>query len=733
MSAYQSSKNNTFSFYQPSSSPSPSQSQSQSQPQSQTSGEAQNTGGTMASTLTLPTNPPPSQMGMDHHMNSAENNMDAKSHLSSRSDARSNKNSAVMARAREYNRIIDEKRTVKDRVRKTGQCIFPSAPGDTNNNNNNERNQKSVSPSQQSHASSSMHRAELAARDAISGSGNSRSTSRSSPSPIHPSGSSGSVSRSPSPPNHVDSNSQSNPRSQKHASSKNSNRGQTPMPAAAENNPIVTPELLVDALSGHEDGLLAIAERLMSHYDSGYDAMGEAIIDAFADVQKLFQHVVEAAHMEGAAHEANRREEEISKLKLIIEENGGDPNVSLENHSSNEINNNNGKTPTNNKDNNNNGQQDTSTPMRHEEFIDQDVRDELRKAIRDGKVLTEKNEHSQCYNLYEKACHSASALLPVDSDHRGRLQLSIARAESMTPERACAILKYVMDDVLRSGLNANSKVVMPDPSQRGDCVLERPTRKSRLKDPDPYSSASKSTWGGGNNSSGPGSPADGMGGAGSPTDGNVLQSADEALASLVEEMKEVLGAPVYDCSPLQDVAGRFWIALADAQRDGTRNEERLEQKLATLKAEFLLAREEWEEKYNSAVANCQTYKKKLKSARENQMLESARAGMKHSVKNASSREREDYFDGDDSPGGNIKSVASFGSIAYHARNIVGSFSCTGTENSQERSHRGGHRRMASDLSEPPSIISSNKTTQSSVSNNNFRSPGGGRYRRRNDL
>ena len=54
--------------------------------------------------------------------------------------------------------------------------------------------------------------------------------------------------------------------------------------------PVVTPELLVDALSGHEDGLLAIAEKLMEHYDAGYDVMGEAIIDAFADVQKLFQH-----------------------------------------------------------------------------------------------------------------------------------------------------------------------------------------------------------------------------------------------------------------------------------------------------------------------------------------------------------------------------------------------------------------------------------------------------------
>ena len=98
----------------------------------------------------------------------------------------------------------------------------------------------------------------------------------------------------------------------------------TPGTQQGEDNKI-TPELLVDALSGHEDGLLSIAERLMTHYDSGYDAsefrferyfassegecqtnaillsststlsVGEAIIDAFADVQKLFQHVVEVS------------------------------------------------------------------------------------------------------------------------------------------------------------------------------------------------------------------------------------------------------------------------------------------------------------------------------------------------------------------------------------------------------------------------------------------------------
>ena len=68
-------------------------------------------------------------------------------------------------------------------------------------------------------------------------------------------------------------------------------------PPAVPNGPVVTPELLVDALSGHEDGLLAIAEKLMEHYDSGYDVMGEAIIDAFADVQKLFQHGTKMNHV----------------------------------------------------------------------------------------------------------------------------------------------------------------------------------------------------------------------------------------------------------------------------------------------------------------------------------------------------------------------------------------------------------------------------------------------------
>lgn len=300
---------------------------------------------------------------------------------------------------------------------------------------------------------------------------------------------------------------------------------------------VVSPELLVDALSGHEDGLLAIAERLMEHYDSGYDAMGEAIIDAFADVQKLFQHVVEAAHMEGAAFEASRREEEMKELRkqagqgrLIPEDE--DPALPTDGANSN-------------------------GPTRHDEFIDQDVKDCLTDAIKDGVSLRNSNKHDECYRLYEQACQSASALLPVDSDHRGRLQLSIARAESMSPDRACAILRYAMDDVLRSGLRAG-KSPLPDVSKRADVVLSKPKGHPSMN-----------------------------GSTGQP---GVVQSSEEALASLVEEMKEILGAPVYENTPLQGVARRFWTALADAQKSQLRNEERLEQNLGKLKGDYLLAR-----------------------------------------------------------------------------------------------------------------------------------------------
>jgi len=306
-----------------------------------------------------------------------------------------------------------------------------------------------------------------------------------------------------------------------------------------EENPehaIVTPELLVDALSGHEDGLLAIAERLMEHYDSGYDVMGEAIIDAFADVQKLFQHVVEAAHMEGAAFEASRREQEMAELRRQAA--AGElaaPEAQIE-----------PPMPSPN-----------GGPNRHDEFIDQDVKDVLTEAIRKGALLREGNKHMECYELYEQACQSASALLPVDSDHRGRLQLSIARAESMSADRACAILRYAMDDVLRSGMRAG-RVPLPDPSKRADVVLSKPKGHPSM--------------------------------SGVTGQAGVVQSSDEALASLIEEMKEIMGAPVYNDTPLQSVARRFWSALNDAQKTQQKNEEKLEQNLAKLKGEFLLAK-----------------------------------------------------------------------------------------------------------------------------------------------
>lgn len=487
---------------------------------------------------------------------------------------------------------------------------------------------------------------------------------------------------------------------------------------------VVTPELLVDALSGHEDGLLAIAERLMEHYDSGYDAMGEAIIDAFADVQKLFQHVVEAAHMEGAAFEAQRREEEEMKRRSAE---GGDRDRDREeydpalgvSHAAATPGAKDGaggagggpQTPNGAGGGANNANSGPSP--RHDEFIDQDVRDVLLDAVRRGQSLRSAGRHMECYALYERACHSASALLPVDSDHRGRLQLSVARAESMGPDRACAILKYAMDDVLRSGLSATQGGGrLPDPSQRGDCVLDRPKPRPMslgrsVEDEDDRSL---------------GSSAKAPGGA------VVLQSSEEALASLVEEMKEVMSAPVYEGAPLQDVASRFWDALGEAQRSSVRNEEKLEQKLGELKAEFLIQKMEWEEKLSTNNEELDRLQHKYQRLKEEtaavqspQYLDQARSRLgqmdptndQHpggrgnnsggglSVCGGSDFHLRDRVGGGDgipgAPGdggdsaasprfsrvgtgglSGANSVASFGSgLAQHAKSLVGAMSCVG--------------------------------------------------------
>ena len=97
-----------------------------------------------------------------------------------------------------------------------------------------------------------------------------------------------------------------------------------------------------------------------------------------------------------------------------------------------------------------------------------------------------------------------------------------------------------------------NRLPLPDPSQRADVVLNRPK--------------------------------------GVVTGATGVQSSEEALNSLVEEMREVLQAPVYNNTPLQNVAKRFRAALAEAQKTQQKNEEKLEQNLAKLKGDFLLAR-----------------------------------------------------------------------------------------------------------------------------------------------
>ena len=378
----------------------------------------------------------------------------------------------------------------------------------------------------------------------------------------------------------------------------------------AAGNAVVTPDLLVNALSGHEDGLLAIAERLMEHYDSGYDVMGESIIDAFADVQKLFQHVVEAAHMEGAAYENARREDEVERLKDLVKRNDLAVDDTADNYLESDK-----EKPSTSPDGHHHSSQ------RHEELIDQEVKDVIRAAIQKGNELigrkriptttesdTTKNnnnidlrKHKEVHQIYTDACNNASALLPVDSDHRGRMQLSIARAEGMSDDRAIAILRYVMDDVLRSG-GITGKGNSIDGAgggpggtgKRKDCVLARPTPRSRsdnLHSDDNSASCSNHEPTNGSMSSSPAAELISSGGVDGGVSATIRQSADEVLANLVEEMKEVLSAPIYsDAKPLQDVGKRFWEALDEAQKGYGRTEENLEQRLGQLKAEFLIAR-----------------------------------------------------------------------------------------------------------------------------------------------
>mmetsp|Transcript_13142 Transcript_13142/g.19165 ORF Transcript_13142/g.19165 Transcript_13142/m.19165 type:complete len:197 (+) Transcript_13142:3-593(+) len=186
-------------------------------------------------------------------------------------------------------------------------------------------------------------------------------------------------------------------------------------------------------------------------------------------------------------------------------------------------------------------------------------------------------------------------------------------------------------------------------------------------------------------------------------------------------MKEILNAPVYDHSPLQNVAERFWTALSEAQKSNLKNEERLEQKLATLKAEFLLAREEWEEKYNTVSHKCDSYKRRTERMRQSKYMERAKQGVAAVGGEFSSD--EDYYSGDgrstlDSP----RSGRAGSAVSSYAKSFVGSFSCGARGRSNPKYFNGstsgsGVCSSPRDTSPPSANSSHLRKTLSSNSNN----------------
>lgn len=488
-------------------------------------------------------------------------------------------------------------------------------------------------------------------------------------------------------------------------------------PLADDEPPIVTPELLVDALSGHEDGLLAIAERLMEHYDGGYDVMGEAIIDAFADVQKLFQHVVEAAHMEGAAFEAERAREERHQTTGDGYDVPGDTN-NMTNATETYT-----EFPLRNQLSTETAQEHSqqlnpSGPSRHDEIIDTDVREILREALNLGTQKLNHLEYVEAFSLFENACQSSSSLLPVDSDHRGRLQLSIARAESMNPEKGCAILRYAMDDVLRSGLRFNPPS-SSDQEKRND--YRQPLRTvpdDTFVDTSGFGSEkgmSQQQFTPGTqgrkslaesirvDDSHPQSMANSLG-----------YSHEEALASLVEEFKECLSAPIYENSPLHDISRRFWNVLGDAQMNAAGREEDLENELARIKGEFLMAKAEWEEKLSEATGEVEEYKSKYleaETAKQQQYMDQARL---KAARLPTAFGNRDIASLSGSPREKASSVASFGSgLAQHARSVVDTLNCYSA--GDRRSTNLPSRRGTS--SSTPSMVSASSATRSVASKN----------------
>jgi len=490
-------------------------------------------------------------------------------------------------------------------------------------------------------------------------------------------------------------------------------------PEEEEEQAIVTPEMLVDALSGHEDGLLAIAERLMEHYDGGYDVMGEAIIDAFADVQKLFQHVVEAAHMEGAAFEANRAREDRERSQdsgMSFSYDAGDGAGSYT------------EFPSEKKNRGKPQDQAHSPagPTRHDEIIDSDVRDLLKEALSLGSQKLSNREYVDAYATFENACHSASSLLPVDSDHRGRLQLSIARAESMSPDKGCAILRYAMDDVLRSGLRPTGKV---EYGKRNDYRQPLPGAEDEEQLSEKYTgekpvSANDDHYKGADSNHHytphfmqkknlAESIRVDAGGRYMQASGAPGYSHEEALSSIVAEFKEFLGAPMYENTPVQDISRRFWNVLANVQLSSAKREEELENELGRIKGEFLLAKAEWEEKLSEATSEVEVYKEKYleaESAKQQQYMEQARSS-------AAKLPSQSFRAGFESPSMSSRkekasSVASFGSgLAQHARSVVDSLSCYGAVDKRSTGSMSRHAASSS----TPSMVSASSATRSSSS------------------
>jgi len=449
----------------------------------------------------------------------------------------------------------------------------------------------------------------------------------------------------------------------------------------------------------------------MQNYDSGYDIMGESIIDALADVQKVFQHVVEAAHMEGAAYENARREDEVERLRNIIKINNLDVDGGNAATPGSKVGTKDGSGGTNNplsvggslsKGKGGKTSPSAGLPL-HDEFIDQDVLDVLRSAIRQGNEFVGKkankgddNRHTEVYKIYREACSNAAALLPVDSDHRGRLMLSVARAEGMVPDKACAILRYVMDDVSRSGLGGHTGHVgssEKEQQKRGDCVLNRPMQSSSQEQQLPLHQQLVSS-------------STSLSASNFPIG---RQSANEVLANLGEEMREVLSAPAYEETPLHDITNRFWIALGETQKGYGLVEEKLEQKLGAIKGEFLLAREEWEEKIDSLTEENSNFKIEISKLREKQIFDPARKfNMKDSINgfrnehnlgiNGNWRENmnncQDFTPPIFQKGTN--SVPSFENLANHARNLAQSFSCGSDNDYKENTNTGSRRRQSRD-------------------------------------